>query len=544
MPRAKIWYNVPGLNPRGRGMSKKNIGLVSATFLGISCVLGSGWLFSPYKTAVIAGPSALITWAVSGAVMLLLALCFAEVASLYPKRGLSAIIPTLSHNKFFGFPFAIANWLGIVAVIGLEADATIQYLMNLTPHIKPYLYNNDQLTWAGNSLSIGLVIIYCLVNYWGARALTKANNVIAILKVLVPIVTALIFISVAFHPSNFTSVNNSFLPYGAKSILGAILTTGIIISFNGFQSIVSFASEIKKPERTIPLSLVISLLFCLGVYILLQVSFIGAIPTEMLSKGGWHGLEFSAPMIQLSVLLGLSVFTSIIYFGATLAPSGAGVAFTGTATRMFTAMSRNGQMPKLFDTSHPKYNVSRISLLANTVLAIMFLIMFRSWSQLAEFLSLFHVISYLPIPIALCVFRNAIVMRNYPFRLWGGRVIALVVFTMFTYLFTLGHLKTITDIFLLFLGFQIIFIGIHVKSKAEVVEAIKQCASIVAYFVGLWLLAYISPTRNPSVNDAFFTGLVILFSLTAFFSLIKYKPNSAAELTEEQKYLADQATIS
>jgi amino acid transporter len=524
-------------------MSKKNIGLVSATFLGISCVIGSGWLFSPYKTAAIAGPGALVTWVVSGAVMLLLALCFAEVASLYPKRGLSAIIPSLSHNKFFGFPFAIANWLGIVAVIGLEADATIQYLMNLTPTLRPYLYVHDQLTWAGNSLSITLVIIYCLVNYWGARTLTKANNVISLLKVLVPIVTALIFISVAFHPVNFTYVSGSLVPYGVKSIAGAILTTGIIISFNGFQSIVSFASEIKKPERTIPLSLVISLLFCLCVYVLLQVAFIGAIPTEMLNNG-WQQLQFSAPMIELSVLLGLSIFTSIIYFGATIAPSGAGVAFTGTATRMFTAMSRNGQMPALFNTSHPTYNVSRRSLIANTVLAILFLVMFRSWSQLAEFLSLFHVISYLPIPIALCVFRNAIVTRNYPFRLWGGRFIALFVFTMFTYLFTLGHLKTITEILLMFLAFQVVFIALNVKSIKEALYAVKQCLGIIVYFIGLWTLTFFSPTHHPATNETLFTLLVVAFSIAAFYGLIKYEPNSAAELTEEQKFLADQATVS
>jgi len=524
-------------------MSKKNIGLVSATFLGISCVIGSGWLFSPFKTAAIAGPAALITWVVSGVLMLLLALCFAEVASLYPKRGLSAIIPSLSHNKFFGFPFAIANWLGIVAVIGLEADATIQYLMNLTPQLKPLLYSHDQLTWAGNSLSIGLVIIYCLINYWGAKTLTKANNVLSILKVLVPIMTALVFISVAFHHENFISVNNSFLPYGYKSILGAILTTGIIISFNGFQSIVSFASEIKKPERTIPLSLVVSLLFCLAVYLLLQVAFIGAVPPDMLANG-WHQLQFSAPMIQLSVLLGLSVFTSIIYFGATIAPSGAGVAFTGTSTRMFTAMARNGQMPSFFDTSHPKYNVSRRSLIANTVLAVLFLIMFRSWSQLAEFLSLFHVISYLPIPIALCVFRNAIVTRNYPFRLWGGRLVALIVFTLFTYLFTMGHLKTISDIFLLFIAFQVAFITLNVKSMGEAFYAIKQCLGIIIYFAGLWVLTFISPIRGTGINETLYTSIVIVFSIIAFFGLIKYKPNSAAELTEEQKFLADQATVS
>lgn len=524
-------------------VNKKNIGLISATFLGISCVIGSGWLFSPFKTAAIAGPSALITWVVSGFIMLLLALCFAEVASLYPKRGLSAIIPSLSHNKFFGFPFAIANWLGIIAVIGLEADATIQYLMNLTPHLKPYLFSHDQLTWAGNSFSIALVIIYCLLNYWGAKALTKANNILSILKVIVPIVTALVFIGVAFHPSNFTAVNGSFMPYGVQSILGAILTTGIIVSFNGFQSIVSFASEIKKPEKTIPLALVISLLFCLGVYVLLQVAFIGAIPPAMLANG-WHALQFSAPMIQLSLLIGMSAFTSIIYFGATVAPSGAGIAFTGTATRMFTAMARGGQMPSLFNTSHPQYNVSRRSLIANAVLAIAFLALFRSWSQLAEFLSLFHIISYLPIPIALCVFRNALVTRNYPFRLWGGRLIALFVFTMFTYLFTLGHLKTITEILLSFLVFQIFFIAVSVKSKQEVISALSQCLGILLYFIGLWLLTYISPTQNPHGNGIEFASLVVVFSIIAFFGLIKYKPNNAAELTEEQKSFADQASVS
>ena len=286
----------------------------------------------------------------------------------------------------------------------------------------------------------------------------------------------------------------------------------------------------------------ISLLFCLGIYVLLQIAFIGAIPTDMLANG-WHQLEFSAPMIQFSVLLGLGVLTSIIYFGATISPSGAGIAFTGTATRMFTAMSRNGQMPKLFDTSHPLYHISRRSLIANSVLAVLFLVMFRSWSQLAEFLSLFHVISYLPIPIALCVFRNAIVTRNYPFRLWGGRFIALFVFTIFTYLFTMGHLKTITDIFLLFAAFQIAFIALNVKSIAEIFNALKQCLGIIVYFSGLWTLTYFAPTRS-GMNESFYTALVIAFSIIAFFGLIKYQPNSAAELTEEQKFLADQATVS
>ena len=148
-------------------MENKKIGLISASFIGISSIIGSGWLFAAYATADVAGPAAILAWLIGGGIILLLALCFSEIASLYPRRGLSAIVATLSHHKYFGFPFAIANWLGIVAVIALEADATVEYLINIFPHLKPLLFSNDSLTLLGNGFSLLLVIIYCLVNYWG-----------------------------------------------------------------------------------------------------------------------------------------------------------------------------------------------------------------------------------------------------------------------------------------------------------------------------------------------------------------------------------------
>lgn len=500
-------------------MEKKKIGLISAAFLGVSSIIGSGSLFAPYKTAVMAGPAALLTWLVSGGVILLLALCFAELASLYPKRGLAAIIPTLAYNKFFGFPFAIANWLGVVAVIGLEADATVQYCINLLPHLKPYLYANDQLTLTGNMFSILLVAVYCLINYWGVVTLVKANNVLAVLKILIPAVMALVIMAVAFHPANFTLVNGRFIPYGMGSILAPILTSGILVSFNGFQSIVSFSSEIQRPEKTIPLALVISLLFCLMIYLLLQSAFIGAIPSAMLAGGGWQGIQFSAPMVELAGLIGLSTFTSIIYCNAMITPAGSGVTFTGSAGRMFTAMTKNGQMPEFLGKINRVYHVSRRSLLINSGLAILFLLVCRSWNQLAEFLSILHIISYLPIPLALYIFRQTELNREHSFRLWGGRTIALFLFVIFTYLFTLGRLKIITEIFILFFIFQVIFVALNVKTRHEIFSAVKACLGVIIYFSGLWLLTYFSSLHY----------LAIPFGVVAFYGLTRYQSASSSE---------------
>lgn len=508
-------------------MNKKKIGILSATFLGISSIIGSGWLFAPYKSASVAGPAAIYSWIIGAGLIMLLALCFAEVASLYPKRGLTAIVPTLSHNKYFGFPFAIANWLGIVAVIGLEADATVEYLINLIPSVKPYLFVHGQLTWWGDSCSVLLVILFTLVNYWGAKTLVKTNNILTVLKILVPVITGIVIISVAFSPDNFTMIGGSWTPYGASSIVTAILTTGIIVAFNGFQTVVSFASEIKRPYRTIPVSLIISVVVCLGIYLLLQFAFVGAIPSQQLATQGWSQLSFNAPMVQIPLMLGLGVLTSIVYFGATIGPSGTAIAFTGTATRMFTAMSRNQQLPAFFNKMHPEYNISRRSLVMNALLAIVFLLVFRSWGQLAQVLSLFHVVSYLPIPIALCVFRDCMGARRYPFRLPGGRIIALSLFVIFTYLFTMGDVNTVTDIIVIFSVFQTVFIALNVKSIPEFTQAFRQCSVLLGYFLGLLVLVLISPSHSDIVSNAVFIGIVVVFSLTAFYGLTNYERNDA-----------------
>jgi len=501
-------------------MQKKLIGLLSATFLGIASIIGSGWLFVPYNAAVIAGPGAIFCWIIGALIVCLLAMCFTEVAVLYPKRGLSAIIPTLSHNKFFGFPFAIANWLGIIAVVTLQALATVQYLTWLIPSTQHYFYYNNQLTLLGNCLSIVLIGCYCLVNYYGTKVLTKTNNPLSLLKIMIPLITAVIIIGTAFHPQNFTLIDNTLMPYGYKSVLKAILTTGIIISFNGFQSIISFSSEVKNPKTTIPLSMLLAIILCTGVYLLLQIAFIGGMPSELLASG-WETLKFSAPMVQLVGLIGIGTLAPLIYLGATIAPSSAAIAFTGSATNMSTAMATNNQLPRYFSVINTKYGISRRSLLLNIGLAVSFLFLFRSWAKMAEVLSLFHLISYLPVPIALCVFRNTIQREQYHFFLPGGKIIAALLFIFFTYLFATVSLTTSIEIMLMLAVFQAIFIALSASSLKEVFTAIKQCYWLLLYFIIMFILIWISPNNKNLLNENLFDILVIGFGALSFWILTK-----------------------
>src|SRR5690606_40951746 len=58
-----------------------------------------------------------------------------------------------------------------------------------------------------------------------------------------------------------------------------------VFAFNGFQSPVNLAGEAKNPSRSIPIAVVGSILMAGGIYILLQVAFIGAVSPEQAAKG-------------------------------------------------------------------------------------------------------------------------------------------------------------------------------------------------------------------------------------------------------------------
>lgn len=111
-------------------------------------MIGSGWLFSAYYAAKIAGPAAYFSWVITAVITLLLGLFLAEIACHYPKRGLMARLLVISHNKEFAFVCTITTWLGLTAIIATEAAGSVQYLSSLSSTISTYLFDTalHQLT--------------------------------------------------------------------------------------------------------------------------------------------------------------------------------------------------------------------------------------------------------------------------------------------------------------------------------------------------------------------------------------------------------------
>jgi amino acid transporter len=202
--------------------------------------------------------------------------------------------------------------------------------------------------------------------------------------------------------------------------------------------------------------------------------------------------------------------------GSTVTPVGTAITFTGSASRLFTAMARKDQAPEYFDRVHPRYKVSRRSLLFNTLFAISFILIFHSWSNLAQILSLLHIVSYLTAPIAMITLRRTISRDKYKLYVPFGIALCYVIFIIFNYLISYADLNIVINLAIMLIGIQIVFIISRLAIEWECIK--ENMISIIKISIYIMLLPLIC-FLNKVVPILEFDIIVIFFSILTLFIL-------------------------
>ncbi|MCP1119396.1 APC family permease [Robbsia andropogonis] len=418
----------------------RSIGPIALMLTGLGSIIGSGWLFGAWRAAKIAGPAALVAWVIGALVILAIALAYAELGAMFPESGGMVRYARYSHGSLVGFISAWANWIAIVSVIPVEAEASIQYMSSWPFPWAHALYQNETLSTTGLLLSAGLVVVYFLLNYWSVQIFARANSLITIFKFVVPGLTVIGLMGSQFTVANFghlsapadaaaggASVLGQFAPYGWSAVFTAVATSGIIFAFNGFQSPVNLAGEARNPSRSIPFAVIGSILLALVLYVLLQAAYIGAVTPEQIAQG-WNHIDFSSPFANLAIALGLNWLALVLYIDAFVSPSGTGITYMATTSRMIFAMERNGTLPAILGNVHPLYGVPRPAMWFNLAVSFVFLFFFRGWSSLAAVISVATVISYLTGPVSVMALRRHAPDLKRPLVLSGMGIVAPLAF--------------------------------------------------------------------------------------------------------------------
>ena len=263
---------------------KRELGLIGATWASETSIIGSGWLFGALFAAQAVGGAAVIAWVIAGVMIIILALCHAELGAMFPVSGGTARFPHFAFGSVAGVGFGFFAYMQAVTIAPIECFAFMQYASYYWPSI--YDSTTKNVTGAGFILTIILMAVFVAVNFLAMRIFARVNNVITWWKVAVPVL-AIIVLLTHWHTGNFTAGGTGFMPGGIKALFGALPAAGIIFAYSGFEQCDQLAGEIKNPGRNLPRAIVISVLIGTAIYCLLQVAFIVALPPALRRQPRW-----------------------------------------------------------------------------------------------------------------------------------------------------------------------------------------------------------------------------------------------------------------
>ncbi len=415
---------------------KKDFGTVGLLFTAIGSIIGSGWLFSSLHASAQAGPAAIISWVVGTIMFLLIALSYAELGVMFPRSGGVARYPHYAWGSFASYSMGWVTWLACAAVASVEVSAVLTYATSYVPWLE---HDDATLTGPGIVIAIAIMGLFVLINYFGVRWFARVNNVLVWWKLAMIVLVIIALLVAALHTSNFaakTAEGSGFAPFGMKAAFEAIPAAGIAFSFLGWRQGIELAGETNNPKRNVPLTVIGSVVICGILYILLQVAFIGALPTGVVSQG-WHLLDAEqsslttsagasgtfSPLAVLATVLGMGWLAWLLYADAIISPSDTGLIYTSVTARMSYAMGRNRNAPRLL--AHVNDNgVPWPSLILAWIVGCIFFLPFPSWQALVTIVTSLTVLSFGSGSIALLTFRKQIPDQNRPYFLKGAWIIA------------------------------------------------------------------------------------------------------------------------
>ena len=379
----------------------RDIGLFGLIALAVSVQVGSAWLLATLAAVSIAGPASIITWVVGALFFGIIGVAWMELGAMLPRSGAGVRYPQLTHGAFLSW---FNGWGYLIATLTLpviEVQAVLTYIGGNWPELG-FLEEREGATVLSWPLGIlvGFVLLFVFfgLNAFGAKLLSESNKYVTIWKLVVPVTTALLMFT-AFNSANFT-IGGGFTPLGSGSVLGALAGGGIVFAYAGLRQILDFGGEVVNPQRNIPIAIVVGgILIPLVIYLLLQISFIGAIDWAAagVQPGDWAGLLesgwSSSPLLNAVVAAGFTWFALVLLSDAALSPAATGWVFLGIGTRTVYGMSVNGELPKVFQRIN-RFGTPIVALLACTVVGLLFFFPAPSWYLFVGMVSIALTLSY------------------------------------------------------------------------------------------------------------------------------------------------------
>jgi APA family basic amino acid/polyamine antiporter len=324
---------------------KRELGLVEVTLSGVGIILGAGIYVLIGQAAGLAGNAIWFAFGFSAMMALLTGLSYAELSSMFPKAGAEYDYVTNAFNSRIAF---VIGWL--VFLSGVFAAATVAlgfagYLSALTRF--PMLIS-----------AIVLIIVLSALLAYGV----KETAWVAVIATLIEASGLVIIIAIGLP--HLGSVNYWEMPQGFSGLFAA--SALVFFAYQGFESMVKFSEETKKPETTVPKALMLAIAISVILYVLVALSVVSVL--------GWQQLAVSnAPFVDIvSGTLGPDAAV-IIAIVALFATANTALMSMYASSRILYGMAGSSSLTAVFAWVHPARRTPWIAIIICGFLSGMFI---------------------------------------------------------------------------------------------------------------------------------------------------------------------------
>lgn len=407
---------------------RREMGLWDSVLLVMGSVIGSGiFMTTGFIVGFVLSPWKVVTvWVLGGLITICGALSFGELAAMFPRAGGQFVYLREAYGDWSGFLFGW-TFFWVIECGGIAALAVgfAEYFGYFFPSISPQtiLFKTNFLGLpyslsSGKLLAVLAIAVLSGVNYFGIKSGVFVQNIFTFLRIacLAALIVLGWLIGKKSGIQNFGQFFSSEGTFNLK-FMGLALFA-VLWTYDGWYSVNCTAEEIKKPERNIPLSLLLGTMGVTLVYLLTNIIYLLALPLEKMSGVARVG-ELAA-----SSLFGPKA-ASFMAGGITIAIFGCLSATILYGPRVYYAMAERGLFFRKMSTIHPRYHVPSRAILGQAAWSSL-LCLSGTYQTLYEYVVFALVLFFAATGLAVLVLRIKQPGLNRPYRAWGYPVIPLI----------------------------------------------------------------------------------------------------------------------
>ncbi|MGW4833645.1 APC family permease [Amycolatopsis japonica] len=345
------------------GLERK-IGPLQATAINMTQMCGIGpFVTIPAMVVTLGGPQAMFGWLIGAVIALADGLIWAELGAALPGAGGTYVYLReafgVRTGRLMPFLFAWSAVLFIPLIMSTGIIGLVQYLGYLIPGVA----DDGGTTTLGKVIGLGIIALIVLALFRKIGEIGKLTTVlfgIMLFAALSVIVAAFTHFdgaqAFAFTPGAFSFDGGAFW---------AGLGAGLIIAiydYLGYNTSAYLGGEVRDPGRTLPRSIILSILGIMSLYFLLQLGVLGSVPLEELK----NATSVASTVLEQAWGTGaakvITVFIVIAAIGSVFAGllGGSRVPFEAARDKVFLPV---------FAKLHPKLNLPTAGVLAMGAIA-------------------------------------------------------------------------------------------------------------------------------------------------------------------------------